>query len=512
MTYTYDNGAGCVQSDTFDLIVNSSTGCTPSNVALGGTASQSSTYGNGVASLAIDGNTTGTSPWSADLQHTQNESTPWWEVDLGSEHDIEDVVIYNRTDKLQSRLRDFYVFVSVNPFPVGASLNDLIGDTGISNQYFSGPAGLQETVSLNTNGRYLRIQLSGSGTLHMAEVEVMGCPSSPSPCDGEPPVTITPSGPFLDTDPVQTLVGSPVGGTWSGASTDGTFDPSIGPGTYPVTYTYDNGAGCVQSDTFDLIVNSSTGCTPSNVALGGTASQSSTYGNGVASLAIDGNTTGTSPWSADLQHTQNESTPWWEVDLGSEHDIEDVVIYNRTDKLQSRLRDFYVFVSVNPFPVGASLNDLIGDTGISNQYFSGPAGLQETVSLNTNGRYLRIQLSGSGTLHMAEVEVMGCPTGGSPLKVDSAIISDGITERPDIRLVPNPASEAVHFEVTGTSEVLTLAVYDVDGRLVHRVEFGTSSPRRGMGVLDISDLAKGVYHFHFTLSNGSRYAKKLIKN
>ena len=63
----------------------------PENLALGETASQSSTYGIGEASYAVDGNTSGTSPWTADLQHTRNESQPWWEVDLGQLSEIETV-------------------------------------------------------------------------------------------------------------------------------------------------------------------------------------------------------------------------------------------------------------------------------------------------------------------------------------------------------------------------------------------------------------------------------------
>ncbi|MDT0622991.1 hypothetical protein, partial [Croceitalea vernalis] len=55
---------------------------------------------------------------------------------------------------------------------------------------------------------------------------------------------------------VQNLVATPAGGTWGGATTDGTFDPSaLGVGTYNVTYTTDNGAGCIQTVDIDIIVN-----------------------------------------------------------------------------------------------------------------------------------------------------------------------------------------------------------------------------------------------------------------
>ena len=54
-----------------------------------------------------------------------------------------------------------------------------------------------------------------------------------------------------------TLVGNPAGGTWGGAATANTFDPSIGVGTYNVTYTVDNGAGCVQTTNIDIVVTDS---------------------------------------------------------------------------------------------------------------------------------------------------------------------------------------------------------------------------------------------------------------
>jgi mono/diheme cytochrome c family protein len=74
------------------------------NIALQGTATQSSTQYSGDAKLAINGITNG------DFQknpttHTSQSADPWWEVDLGSEQPIDQVVVWNRTDNsLQNRL------------------------------------------------------------------------------------------------------------------------------------------------------------------------------------------------------------------------------------------------------------------------------------------------------------------------------------------------------------------------------------------------------------------------
>ncbi|MDT0622982.1 hypothetical protein, partial [Croceitalea vernalis] len=68
-------------------------------------------------------------------------------------------------------------------------------------------------------------------------------------------------------DGVQNLVATPAGGTWGGDSADGTFDPSaFGVGTYNVTYTTDNGIGCIQTIDIDIVVtNPCDGVTPPTI-------------------------------------------------------------------------------------------------------------------------------------------------------------------------------------------------------------------------------------------------------
>ncbi|MEN8249366.1 MAG: SprB repeat-containing protein, partial [Bacteroidota bacterium] len=71
--------------------------------------------------------------------------------------------------------------------------------------------------------------------------------------------TITPAGPYCETDAAVNLSAATAGGTWSGTGiTDGalgTFDPVIsGHGTHTITYTVVNG-GCTTVDTEDIIVD-----------------------------------------------------------------------------------------------------------------------------------------------------------------------------------------------------------------------------------------------------------------
>jgi hypothetical protein len=80
------------------------------NVALKGTASQSSVDYEGPANLANDGNTDGEFYKSKSVCHTRQEDNPWWEVDLGADKALDKIVVWNRTDATtQSRLQGYKV-------------------------------------------------------------------------------------------------------------------------------------------------------------------------------------------------------------------------------------------------------------------------------------------------------------------------------------------------------------------------------------------------------------------
>jgi hypothetical protein len=67
------------------------------NVALKGTATQSSTAFGGDAKQAIDGETSGQFTEHA-TTHTAESQDPWWEVDLGEALPIDAITVWNRTD------------------------------------------------------------------------------------------------------------------------------------------------------------------------------------------------------------------------------------------------------------------------------------------------------------------------------------------------------------------------------------------------------------------------------
>ena len=88
------------------------------NIALNKTATMSSTGWGGTASRAVDGNTDGV--WdNGSVAHTGKQANPWWEVDLGEDHPLGVVNVWNRSssDNCQGiscdqRLHDFWVVAS----------------------------------------------------------------------------------------------------------------------------------------------------------------------------------------------------------------------------------------------------------------------------------------------------------------------------------------------------------------------------------------------------------------
>lgn len=78
------------------------------NVARQGKAAQRATAHGGDAKKAIDGNTKGSYGEGGQTHTPEDQASPWWEVDLGAEYPIDNIVIYNRTDgDLGKRLDGF---------------------------------------------------------------------------------------------------------------------------------------------------------------------------------------------------------------------------------------------------------------------------------------------------------------------------------------------------------------------------------------------------------------------
>ena len=92
---------------TFELYVG---GNAQTNLALAGTAIQSSEAHGGQPGRGIDGNTNGT--WSnGSCTHTADQPNSWWEVQLTTSAPISRILLYNRLDCCHKRLSNFRVSV-----------------------------------------------------------------------------------------------------------------------------------------------------------------------------------------------------------------------------------------------------------------------------------------------------------------------------------------------------------------------------------------------------------------
>ncbi|MFL6257379.1 MAG: discoidin domain-containing protein, partial [Pyrinomonadaceae bacterium] len=149
----------------------------PVNLAQGKTTSQSSTYTgtspNGDSWRAVDGNTNG-AYFSGSVTHTNIETNPWWQVDLGAVQSLGNLDLWNRTDCCADRLSNFYVFVSDVPF-TSTDPAQTQAQSGVWSYYLSAQAATRTTLPVNRTGRYVRVQIASAGAvLSLAEVQVWG--------------------------------------------------------------------------------------------------------------------------------------------------------------------------------------------------------------------------------------------------------------------------------------------------------------------------------------------------
>jgi len=156
-----------IDIDSFEFSGSSNDGAnadgSSTNLALDGTAEQSSTNNSGVPSRAIDGNTNGN--WgNGSVTHTTNSFQPWWQVRLDNDTNIEQVVIWNRTNcGCVTRLSNFDVFI------YNQSGNQVFKTTITDTP--------SPSVTINTGGvtgSRVRVKLKGTKPLSLAEVQVFG--------------------------------------------------------------------------------------------------------------------------------------------------------------------------------------------------------------------------------------------------------------------------------------------------------------------------------------------------
>ena len=223
------------------------------NLALGKSASQSTVYGLGIASVAVDGDKDGTrGPWeNASIAHTTQENRPWWQVDLDTLARITQIRLYNRTDCCKNRLRDFYLLFSDQPFAPEATLDELLVDPNVSVVPQVAAVGDSLYLDVDEAARYVRLQVSFTTLLHFAEIEIYGCNSGT--CLNPPSVTVTPSDAQScgGTGSVD-LIANPSGGTWTVRDALGNKVPDVSelePGFYSWQYAF---FACTEQGSFTI--------------------------------------------------------------------------------------------------------------------------------------------------------------------------------------------------------------------------------------------------------------------
>ena len=188
----------------------------------------------------------------------------------------------------------------------------------------------------------------------------------------------------------------------------------------------------------------------SNLALSGTATQSSTTNGGIASKAIDGNQNGDF-FIGSVTHTDHRFQEWWEVDLGSIADITSINLYNRTDCCLERGTNYHVFVSDVPFN-STTVAGSQAQPGVLDLFDAGTIASPTILSVNRTGRFVRVQISTTNAFSLAEVEVFGTRAPEINLSSsENAIVSDAGSDAQGIQ--PAGIAKIVTYTINNSGTV-----------------------------------------------------------
>jgi alpha-L-fucosidase len=121
----------------------------------------------------VDGNTDGAFG-DGSVTATNSDTNAWWQVDLGASASVSSIVIWNRTDCCGARLGDYWVFVSDTPFSLTDTPMTLQNRAGTFGSHQTSAPNPSTTITAGAQGRYVRVQLTGTNYLSLAEVQVIG--------------------------------------------------------------------------------------------------------------------------------------------------------------------------------------------------------------------------------------------------------------------------------------------------------------------------------------------------
>jgi hypothetical protein len=320
--------------------------------------------------------------------HTQEETDPWWMVDLLGEHLIEEVAIVNRQAQAQ-RFRSFRIESSLD----GAAWTTRFRQADPVDVSADPEWPWRVTFPDPFAARYVRIVLLGAGTLHLRRVQVFGPESVVS---GKRFI-----GRLLAKYPGRDFFreGSELR---QGVLSQAPHEDIVEPLRRVLAQQRDHsGVALLYKEAAEhgWLIGSSNDLAYCKPAVSSSVSRWSWYqdaerdacGANGESLAKDYGF-----------HTQEETDPWWMVDLLGEHLIEEVAIVNRQAQAQ-RFRTFRIESSLD----GAAWTTRFRQADPVNVSADPAWPWRVTFPKPFPARYLRIVLLGAGILHLRRVQVFG---------------------------------------------------------------------------------------------------------
>ncbi len=240
--------------------------------------------------------------------------------------------------------------------------------------------------------------------------------------------------------------------------------------------------------------------TPDNLALQGSASQSSTFFTFAASRAIDGDKSKTH-----YSQTNYSRDPYWELDLGLLAELSQVNVH-----LKSAPRStVYLFVSENDLS-GKSFEELMTMANLTIYELNSA---DSEISLTANAQYLRVQTPGFQSVALIETEAFGCEaTSGfagaeaSDVNLNERVFENELT----INAYPNPTSGDAFVQFRNSlGKSGELSIYNSLGVKVFQQSM-KQLPIIPMHI-DFGSVENGIYILELKSGN-QRLTQKLIVN